>query len=782
MSANNKSGQVTIFVVLGIVLVLVVALFLVARHNLEANKPSTGLADDSDAKQIQLYVSNCLSSVSEQAIKKAGLTGGNLFVDDLTISPIPTDSDALIFSPAEIPYWHYLKDCNQATIGCLASNQPPLCKPGRPCVVQDSTGPNSIEEQLSRYAEEQLSYCINGFKDFQDNFEIQEQSEPVVDVIIGDGEVVFYMDYPLEIKTISKNVVESINEFSTSQEINFKEIYEVANAIIKAERDTNLFERATLNLITVYSGVDGDLLPPTSDVKLFNHFNKEFWIRSEVERDLQQDVLPYVALVQFQNTIESYNPVFTTDSSSNAGFIDGFWSSFDIKLTDLNITTNIKSDVIYTYEPIFLEIGNSELIEPKPYDTGGDLLGKLLGAAITDYRFEYDLSYPLVISLNQDDALNGEGFEFNFAVEVNIRKNHPVNSEISPVEVSTPFMTGLDSQAQLVDKKITIETFNKHTGEVLPNVIISYYCGYMFDVGATGLSNGDAVFEGKLPFCQFGGKIILEKNGYLTAVIDYENLEGGPDEYFTAELWPAANKEIEILKRTKDNIDTIASAGAGAISLYDEEATVLSGSEKIIFNIERVKENSFESNIPLVGFVLYRNQSGSSVMTVESQAQNIQNMYDQGLINQSLRDEYLASINEIILPTSDEGYSLDFVPGTYLVEAYLMYEGNITIPAETKDVCKGICTLGNTNSWGECNGLCVGTSEDLDLEETSFGTWMSGGAIFNFTLNEHQVYNGNDITFYVLEMAIPEDWDDMIKVKSIDEYQIGKENFINPLI
>jgi hypothetical protein len=76
----------------------------------------------------------------------------------------------------------------------------------------------------------------------------------------------------------------------------------------------------------------------------------------------------------------------------------------------------------------------------------------------------------------------------------------------------------------------------------------------------------------------------------------------------------------------------------------------------------------------------------------------------------------------------------------------------------------------------------TGDTETLELEEKSMSSWMSGGAILNFTLTEEQTYNEKDLIFYVLEMSIPESWDDMIKIKSIDEYQEDKIHYIVPLI
>lgn len=791
-----KKGQVTIFVILGIVLVIVVSLFLTIRSKTQTITTEIEISDDSEVKQVQLFVTNCLSSVSREGIEKIGLSGGNLNLRGLKVSPIPTDSDVFVFEPNNIPYWHYLRDCEQSSIGCIASNQPALCKPGSPCVLDGMSGVNSIEEQLSTYVKDNLNHCISNFKYFKNQFEIKEKEEPEVGVIIGDGNVVFNLNYPLDIKSLSNNVQESITDFSTKLDVNFKDIFELANGIIEAEREFSFIEKTVLNLISIYSGMSQDLLPPTSEVKIFGSVNELFWFRNKVEEQLQYEVLPYTSLIQFQNTLNSYNPIFADEDDPNAAYINGIWSTFDIYLGNLSTYQNLKSNIIYTYAPIYLSIGNSELIRPKKIDLGDAFYLKMMGALITDYRFKYDISYPLIITITQDDAFNGEGYEFSFAVEVNIRNNVPVNGDMTFTEIRTPFITSFDSQSQLVNKTITIKTIDKHTRESLDNVLISYYCGYMLDIGGTIQSNNEAILEVQMPFCQFGGKIIYEKNGYLGGYEDFNNLEGDQDKTFTFELWPSVEKKIQIFKRTADNINTLESAGAGSISLYEDEVTNLSTYEKVILNVGRQKQSYFEVDIPLVGVLLFKPENATDKSPADIQRQNVENLYSQGEIDDAQRQELLNSIANTTLANSEDDaqeYLMEFVPGTYDVEATLIDEENITIPEETRYKCKngGFCSpFVGKDDFGNCLDHCSKPTGVLNLwdiedsvvfEEQKIPTWMSGGAIFNFTLNEQQVYNDKDLIFYVLEIPIPEDWDDMFVIETIEDYQIGRESYIDPL-
>ncbi len=783
---SDKRGQITLFVVLGLVLLILSGILIGVKMRLQSDKPPIDklILESSNEKQIYNFVTTCLSSVSREAIEKVGITGGNIYMEGLTASPIPTDSDVLVFAPLKIPYWNYLKECDQSFIGCLSSNKPPLCKPGRPCTVTESVGHNSIEEQMSRYIEENLNYCTNYFRHFENQVLVKEEDDPEVDAIIGDGEISFYLNYPLELTDFSTDNKASLSEFSAEWDVNLKEVYELADEMIEAEREQAFLEKITLNLITAFSDIDSSKLPPTSRMTIKGG-GKEFWMRTEVEDLLNYDVLPYNSFIQFQN-VNNYNPIFANLTKEYGIYEDGFWSLFDILISNSSdYYPHLSMETIYTYLPIYLKIGDSEIIQPTSADIGDNFMLQTLNFLVNDYRFKYDLSYPLLFTINQENAFSGDGFEFSFAVEANIRQNRAVDKGLAPIQITRPFLTSLDSATQLVNKTIIIETRDRHTGESLEGVSISYYCGFVFELGNTIMKSDKAVFEGKMPFCQFGGKILFEKMGYLGDYLDYNNWEQGNDEFFTFELWPVAEKKINILKRTSENIENIEGAGEGAIIMYETEATELNLTEKVIFNLERQKNSSFEGDVPLVGFLLFRPENGSLAMNQDSQRENIETLYDEGMINDSLRQEYLSALEQqtdLTLP--EQNNIMEFVPGTYDVEAHLIYEGNISIPSDTKNICESTCTFGDFNEWGECSGYCglTGDTETLELEEKSMSSWMSGGAILNFTLTEEQTYNEKDLIFYVLEMSIPESWDDMIKIKSIDEYQEDKIHYIVPLI
>jgi hypothetical protein len=776
-----KKGQVTVFVILGIVLLIVAALLITVKTQINSD-PDVEIVFEGglDAKRVHSFVTTCLSSVAKQGLEEIGKTGGNINTQGLVLSPIPTQSDVLMFSPLKVPYWHYLKDCSASSIGCMASNKPPLCKVDDECVIQGYAGPNSIEEQLELYVQNELSSCTRQFRTLEGLVSVVETGSLEVDVMIGESDVFFKLDYPLLVSSVSSESEENLELFSTKLSVNLKQIYELSSDIIEAEDRATFFEAITLDLITVYSGLDESKLPPMAEITLFG-FSKKFWVRNEVEEKLADIILPYMQFVQFQN-VANYRPIILNEETDDDVYEDGFWSLFDILPSDDGaLYSDLEVNVQYTYEPIYLNIGDSELIQPTSPDFGNLFFLKWINFLMSDYRFNYDLSYPLLIKVTEKEAFNNEGFTFYFAVEVNLRDNIPMNSNVTAVEQRIPFTTSLDATHQLIDRTVRIETEDKHTGEPLEEVQISYYCGYDYNLGETRLINGKAIWEGKLPYCEFGGQLVYEEFGYVGNVEYFNNpATSSPDESFKFELWPIVEKEVVIKKRTVDNVDAINTYGAGAVMIYDQEATELEQFDKVIFNIARNKSSPFETPVPISGFLLYQPGNASSVMDNSLQLQQIENLYTNGEISADERQELLDAIDQQQSApiAAVDTYTLEFAPGTYFVEGFLLYEDLITIPAETKHPCKLGC-IGGRNDWGECP-TCV-DSDNLRLNETNISTWPSGGVVMNFTMSESQVYDTDKVTFYVLEMPIPNDWDDMLVIEAIEDYQEDKLYLMDPV-
>ena len=118
---SNKKGQITVFIILGILILLISGIYLVTRAikveeyitiiPIIANVPDELLP-------IRTYTEACINNLAEDALKKLGTQGGYIDLEQFGISfnqVIPTEADGIQFSPnsdLNVPYWWYLKAPN----------------------------------------------------------------------------------------------------------------------------------------------------------------------------------------------------------------------------------------------------------------------------------------------------------------------------------------------------------------------------------------------------------------------------------------------------------------------------------------------------------------------------------------------------------------------------------------------------------------------------------------------------------------------------------------------
>lgn len=148
----KKRGQVTIFIIIAIVLVASVVLFFAFKDKLGIFSPKSD--------PVYLYVENCIRETGEDAIHFITQNGGYLF------PPTLSTSDG-------IPYYY--------------SND------------RDYTPTKErIEEEISDYIKNTLSYCTNEFTNFQD-LNISE-GEVKAETIIEDNNLILSVKYPITIE------------------------------------------------------------------------------------------------------------------------------------------------------------------------------------------------------------------------------------------------------------------------------------------------------------------------------------------------------------------------------------------------------------------------------------------------------------------------------------------------------------------------------------------------------------------------------------------------------
>ncbi len=208
----GKRGQLTVFIILGITLLLLTAIFLYYRNiDIKKAEPSAekGVVGYLTPEEFKAHVVSCIEQTSEPWIKFIGEQGGTLNLD----------------SYKEYFNFKYRYLChNQQEYGC----------------VNDVLTRREMENQLNKVIKDGMLKCIN-FDEFKkQGYEIKTGTLDVK-TSIAASDINILVTYPIEIK--KADFVLNLNEFSAKLEIPLGKMYDLAMQILNSEIEKGYFNK-----------------------------------------------------------------------------------------------------------------------------------------------------------------------------------------------------------------------------------------------------------------------------------------------------------------------------------------------------------------------------------------------------------------------------------------------------------------------------------------------------------------------------------------------------------
>ncbi len=501
----------------------------------------------------------CLENSLQNAFNKLGNNGGWLSTEIFEENAKePTDSFVLPINKNEsVAYWYFMVDNNFCDSDCRFGSLAPTLE--------------QIEQQVEEYVRIDVLKCFVDNWNLDENYNVYIKDLPSVDVIITDKNVKADLKFPMDVEKLGEEGLIHREDYSTTLDLPFKKIWQVANEIAAYEASSRFLEVSVLNLISIYSGKDENKLPPMYDVDMFN-YNPPVWQASEVREKINEMLTAYLNQITIKDSKDSE---FSINAEGERKVFQGLlvWDVQDDAVKDLDI------DFYYNpnWQP-FISFGNQEgVILPTnliPADPDQDIFMNLLGiAGFNRYKTIYHLSYPLLVEIKDEDALNGQGYTFRFALEGNIR-NNDVLTEDSKV---TGF--AFDDTISVCDKRFwSGETKIKvvdDDGEPLEGVAVSLYA--FNDVCGLGKTNYNGELVTSLPEGIFTIKAHL--GGYYLP----ETKISSNDESITITAYPEKEMDISVGKaehsfedvedkRIKWGFDNFGEKEKGIFTMYNIEA------------------------------------------------------------------------------------------------------------------------------------------------------------------------------------------------------------------
>ncbi len=596
---NNK-GQITIFIIAGILILLLASLVFYIRWRYTQTTAEIGLEQENIpdwSEPVKIYVEDCIEETSIKAFKMLGQHGGYIDFYDydsvrrlFRINPEePTESDAVALSPgseAQIAYWFYMHSPNSCQKCTMTSLMPSLAY---------------IEQQLNRYMERELLECLDGFRGLKEqNLDISE-GEIDVSAHINSEDVSFLVDYPLKVRL--GEATSSIDKFFYELDFNFYEIYLLAYLTTFYQRNQLYLEDILLHIIASYSSPPSpERLPPIAWFD--DRASITSWKMEDTEDKLRTELLPgLIPLMQLKDTKGASR--IKTDKGSLEGLYDVLFLDF------LNLSFP-QLDVSFVYNPswpIHLDITprTGSILKPMT-SRSHDTIGFFPQVTNNYYGFFYDLSVPFIVLVRDEDALSDygeDGYTFMFALEANLRDNKDMYmwnqgqgtvgvTDYSQVEASvaitdseftecinltgdintrwrcpktnqvyssamecsdnckTETTTTADSSESSLfceaDQRIsgnnTIDVKDALTMQPVDDVIISYGCGN-YRKCPIAVEGDNGVYVTRLPVCIGHGYLLLEKDGYISRYVPDVSSRINVSAQHDVYMEPVREKEVE---------------------------------------------------------------------------------------------------------------------------------------------------------------------------------------------------------------------------------------------
>jgi len=531
----GKKAQVTVFIVVAVVLLFgSIIFFYVTQQREEIIEPGVNLVQEQvpfEFSPIQGYANDCAYSVALEGLRLIGKQGGYISLTDKSMSTEtfifaqnPTESDAVLFtrdSELKVPYWWYLKSSNDCADDCkFTSKRPDL---------RDTE--NSIEKQLERYVTAKYSECINNFEPFtEQGYKITQQRNPKADIVITPEDISVLIDHPI---TVEKGGTKTdMKQFFATVPVNLEKIYDLATKVTNLQIQHHFIEKHALNLLVAFSGVDKNKLPPMADMK-FSFSSTLSWQKSDIKQKITGLLASYIPLFQVDGTYNYERNIFDSELKQR------LYDSTILPVADSPFQNFAASFAYLDFWPIYLNMNcKGEKCAPSSVNSVINFMG------IQSYRFNYDLSFPVLVELEDKLALNGQGYTFNLFLEGNIRNNRYMDAKFTPLETLS-----LSEKSQLCDVRtsgnITLEIVDAVSKKPVEDVQILYT---LTDESCfIGPTSSDGKLKEQFPV-GLGGAINFMRDGYIGKAVEYD-AEPGNEKKLRIELQPIYTKELVVRKK-----------------------------------------------------------------------------------------------------------------------------------------------------------------------------------------------------------------------------------------
>lgn len=534
----QKKSQTAIFMIVGMVIILGGFVFFYYTQKAEPAKSEIRIIQEQiplEFEPIKKYASSCAYSVGAEGVEIIGRQGGYISFSNRALNreqfaaaQNPTESEAVPFtknSDLKIPYWWHLKSANVCGADCtFASKKPDLRQTD-----------NSIEKQLERYVDLKFKECLNNFEPFAgQGFKISEAGKIKTDITIGADDITVLVDYPLNVE--KNDVKTKLSQFAATVPVGLEKIYSLAEKITNMEIKHRYLEKHVLNLLVAFSGTDKEKLPPMSDMQ-FRFGSAISWQKSDIKNRITAMLSSYIPLFQVDGTYNYERNVFESELKQR------LYDSAIIPAADGRFRNLAANFAYLDFWPVYFDLNcNGEKCMPS---SANSLISTLVSTfGIQAYRFAYDLSFPVLVEIDDPFALNGKGYTLSFFLEGNIRNNKPLEAGLAPLE-----RAALSESSLLCDTRtsgnVTLAVASASTKKPVDDAQVLYTV--VDESCFIGSTNREGILTERFPVAA-GGIVSVAKEGYIGKAVEFD---AGLNRDASLNVWlqPVHTKKLIVKKK-----------------------------------------------------------------------------------------------------------------------------------------------------------------------------------------------------------------------------------------
>src|SRR3989338_3098504 len=405
---SGKRGQVAIFVIFAAVLIGGLVLFLVFRGQTDG--------DDIPAELLPVfnYYQSCIEQETRNAAAIAGEQGGKIETGDYVPgSEYAPFSSHLNFFGSPIPYWYYVS--------------------ANGVIREQVMSKEEMEREMEDFIEQGLERC--SFERFyREGFDI-ERGASDVNVNVQDSNIVTEVNSEISVSKGDVGAVKVVHNAEVGSKLG--KFYNLAREIYNEEKITGFLEEYAVDVLYLYAPVNG--------VEI--QCSPEIWNTVDVISEIRGGLEENMGTIKFRGgdfDVEENREYFVVDKEVDE----------EVRvLYSRNWPTKVEIVGEGADEDILLAegVGNQQGLGA-------------MGFCYVPYHFVYDVSFPALIQIYDEDEL------FQFPVAIIIDNNVPREAVFSELSLEEEDFDLCQYPTQAVDVNLFDVNLDRADGDV------SYEC------------------------------------------------------------------------------------------------------------------------------------------------------------------------------------------------------------------------------------------------------------------------------------------------------------------